>query len=806
MNKLFTKVAALSVGLAMAIGVGVAVGGRSVKVAKAAEAVLMSCDMTAKTASTTGYSKEHTYGDYKIYGGQNNGGGWEYFKFGAKKSKAADPDMVTEGYIKSTVASTQVVTKIEVITLANGANSDVTWDVKVASDADFGTLIDTTTSATLDRSVAGSAYAVPSSGKTWSAGSYFWIELHITNHSTTNGCLTLTKVNFYYNSTTPRGEIAPVELDTPVFLKGSNKSLSYQWTPASGSSATITSHSWTSSNTDVATVSGDTCTAVGTGVFTLTLEATDSNSEAYSVQTRKYFVTNAYDFVVTDTVALYSEGASMELSAVDSYGSGTSYTASPNGAYPLTVEEGSETGSFAFVNDGKYLSWTSGNSLGTSTTKSVNTSWYVINHDTYTVILNAATNSREIWWNSGSPRFACYEGKTPSTSGYNSVALAKLEVIPVRGTVAITAPTATLLKKGTVAQAEFSWTPAEGSSATISSYTWTSSEPTVISVSGDTYTALAPGKAKLTLTATDSTGQEYTQSTSDITVVDVVSGSYEKKYNVEVGDTIAIVCETAETQMSGISSKIGTYVFYNEAPASVYDFVLEEGSAEGSFALKNSEDKYLAWAGSTDLSLVDEVANNASWTITFDNEGNATIANVALDGEAHRSIAWNKTSPRFAPYLSGQTAVQIYGPEVALEPTAVAFAQSIIDDLTCDANGKTAPSTSEWDALEEAFGSVTADGKAQLKRYHAAHHENPVTDKEVVEEAMAKYDYVVGKYGSDRYADFIDRDPAPVAGGMYYDLSVESSNNAMTIIIITVSAISVLAFTTLLVFKKKKQK
>ena len=76
MNKLFTKVAALSVGLAMAIGVGVAVGGRSAKVAKAAETVLMSCDMTAKTANTTGYSKEHTYGDYKIYGGQNNNNTW----------------------------------------------------------------------------------------------------------------------------------------------------------------------------------------------------------------------------------------------------------------------------------------------------------------------------------------------------------------------------------------------------------------------------------------------------------------------------------------------------------------------------------------------------------------------------------------------------------------------------------------------------------------------------------------------------------------------------------------------------------
>ena len=37
MNKLFSKIAALSVGLAMAVGVGVALGHQSVREAKAAE-------------------------------------------------------------------------------------------------------------------------------------------------------------------------------------------------------------------------------------------------------------------------------------------------------------------------------------------------------------------------------------------------------------------------------------------------------------------------------------------------------------------------------------------------------------------------------------------------------------------------------------------------------------------------------------------------------------------------------------------------------------------------------------------------
>lgn len=813
MNKLFTKIATLSVGLALAVGVGVAVGQKSAVRAKASEAVLMSCDMTAKTTGTTGYSKEHTYGDYKIYGGQNNNNGWEYFKFGAKKANKTDPDKVTEGYIKSTKASTEIVTKIEVSTLASSVSCDVTWDVKVASDSDFGNLIDTTAAVTLDRSTAGSSFMEPTSGKTWASGSYFWVELHITNHSTTNGCLFLAKVNFYYESSTPRGEVAPNDLDTSVFEVGDSKSLSYQWTPAQGSSATITSHSWSSSDTDVATVSGDTCTAVGAGVFTLTLNATDSNSEAYVVQTRKYFVTNEYAFEVGDLVAVYSEGAGFELSDINKsgsthYGEGTAYSASPSGLYPLTVEAGSESGSFAFVKDGNYLSWTSGNSLSTKATKDANSSWYVVIYDTYTVILNAAQNSREIWWNSGSPRFACYEGKTPTSAGYNSVSLIKIESVPVRGTISISTEFENPMREGATVNAQYSWTPAEGDDATIVSATWSSSDTAVFSVTGSTVEAVGAGKAKITLNATDSNGEEYVVSTSDITVVGVVSGSYEKKYSVSVGDTVAIVCEAEGTQFSGLNGKIGDYLFYNDAPASVYDFILEAGTAEDSFALVDPDGKYLRCSNNTkaEMSLAEEKDENSSWTIEIDGEGNASITNVGLDGEAHRYIAWNHGSPRFAPYKSGQTAVQLYGPAIVLDSSAIAFAQKIIDDITCDSDGKVAPSTSAWEALEEELKDVTAEGKEQLKIIHAIAHEDPATDREIVEEALAKYDYIVGKYGTSRYNDFLLREPSPISSGAFTGFETSIDSNNTMIIVIAIAATSAIALGALLLLKKRKQK
>ena len=803
MKKVFTKIAGLSVGLALAIGVGVAVGSKEAKVAKAADVLVYTLDGTV-TGGSSGYDSESsiTQGDYswKVTGNTT----MNPWRIGGKSLTGVDRTFY------STTAFADTISKVE---LTVGSASSITVNsltLDVASDSGFSTIVES-----VSKTFAANSTITFDSSEDWT-NCYYKITFNVTVSGTSNKFVQVSNVKFYKESTTPRGEIEINDIGNVIYVGGSG-SLSYTWTPASGSSATITSHTWTSSDSAVLSVTGDSYSAVAPGIVTLTLNATDSNSEAYSVTTEKLYVSNSYSFKAGDNVALYAGGASMELAGISDtttkYGLGEAYTTQPSGVYALSVEAGTESGSFAFKNGDNYLTWTSGNSLDKSSTKSVNSSWFVVEYDDYMLISNVDTPTRQIWWNNGSTslRFACYEGKTTESSGYNSVSLAVIEDVPVRGTIAITAPTETLLRQGTSATATFSWTaPEEAPSTTIASHTWTSSDTAVFSVSGDTYTAVGPGKAKLTLNATDSNGQEYTASTKDITVVSVVSGSYEKVYNVSIGDTVAIVCEADGTELSGVASKIGTYVFYEDAPASIYDFTLEEGSVEGSYALASSEGTYLAWTGggsgstTADIGLVESVQENSSWTIEFE-DGNAKIANCALDGEVHRYLAWNHGSPRFAAYKTGQTAIQLYAPATVIEESALTFANAVINELTCDATGKTAPSTSEWEDLEDAYSAVTAAGKTQLKEIFAVHHESPVTDKEVLEEAMAKYDYVVGKYGSSAYADFIERDPAPIPSGRISDLSIEAGNNAMIIVVI-IASVSALAFTTLLVFKKKRQK
>ena len=811
MKKSLLKITGASLGFALAIGTGALLLSRNepVKVS-ASDAVAASCDFTTKAASCTGYSKVHTYGDYEVYGGQNSGGSWDYFKFGAKKAASSDPTKVTEGYIKSNVSIAADITKVEVVLLASNVNSNITWSLDVSNDASF-TSPTTIDKGTLTHKTAGSYYAAPASG-TFGVNKYYRVNFHIENTTTTNGTLWVSKVNFHYESSVERGALSIGGLDTAVFTKGGTKTLTADWDPLS-SGATLSSHTFSSTDTDVFTFSGDTLTAVGPGSAKITLSGVDSNSEAYVVTSDLVFVTETYDFVIGDNVALCAPGVTKELSSVTTYGTGEDYSTSPNGTYLLNVEAGSEPGSLSFLHGEDYLSWSSGNTLATKTTKDANSSWYVVNHGDYYVIANASTPSREIWWNNGTPRFACYEGKTPTTSGYNSVSLVKIEEAPIRGTFTLNSFTESYIPDNCGGFIQYTFTPAEGDSATIDNIIWTSSNTdalTVDNTDGSYCAQSGGGKVTVSYVATDSNGQEYTGSSKEFTVLHVVYGDYEKVTSVADGDTVAIVCDslTYPTIFSGVDGEYGSFLFYSEHPTGVYDFTLEESGDY--FALKTSEDKYLSWKSDGKLELKDDTSSEKSlWSIAFDGEGNAEIANKALDGDSHRQLMWNKSTPRFGAYKSGQTAVQLYAPASSYEENTVTFAQMMLD-YSCDASGETAPDADVWEnTLKEYFeDSVSAAGKLQLQKADAVEHVSPSTDKEKVEAAMAKYDYIVGKYLKGLeiadYEDFIGRNPAALP-----NVIASTQNNRFdadtTIIVITVVAItSITSIGVLLALKRKK--
>ena len=146
-------------------------------------------------------------------------------------------------------------------------------------------------------------------------------------------------------------------------------------------------------------------------------------------QTEKVEAAETYEkassISVGDTVVMVYETGKKELSGISStstkYGTGVDYTSVPNGAYPLTVVQGSSEGTYALQTiDSKYLYWSSGNSLNVTTTLNDNASWDITFSSGNATIKNKNDSTRVVKWNTGSPRFACY------TSGQAAVQLYKL--------------------------------------------------------------------------------------------------------------------------------------------------------------------------------------------------------------------------------------------------------------------------------------------------------------------------------------------------------------------------------------------
>ena len=126
--------------------------------------------------------------------------------------------------------------------------------------------------------------------------------------------------------------------------------------------------------------------------------------------------------VAGDIVILVCEGSTVEGKdkTQSKYITTQTYTGTPAGLLPFTVETGSPSG-LSFKNGSDYLQYNgSNNELNQSTTKNNKSSWTVsVAANGTATITNVASTSRVIKYNSGSPRFACY------TSGQQSIQLYK---------------------------------------------------------------------------------------------------------------------------------------------------------------------------------------------------------------------------------------------------------------------------------------------------------------------------------------------------------------------------------------------
>lgn len=148
-----------------------------------------------------------------------------------------------------------------------------------------------------------------------------------------------------------------------------------------------------------------------------------------------------------------------------------------------------------------------------------------------------------------------------------------------------------------------------------------------------------------------------------------------------------------------------------------------------------------------------------------------------------------KTFGATAAYQTGNYFAQF---ELVTALTAENFAQHFLDTIACDSTGATAPTYNynyTWQGLNDLFDQLSSSEQATLKSADA-------TGSGTIAEAMAKYDYIVAKYG---YTNFIQRTITAKANRM-----VTINTNNMMIIIVVMTFIAAAGAGAFMLLRKKK--
>ena len=224
--KVFKKLCTFLLGTSLVAGGLVALSGKKVAETKATEAVAY--DMIIATGGSSGYATTST-------GVTCNGLNWS-----AVANTTMNPwriggnsiTGVTKNVWSESAVSSEDITKV---VLTVGAASSITVNslkLFVGTSAFTASSTSGTTSTVTGTFAANSniTFERPS-GADWS-GKYFAFSFNVTVSGKNNKYVEFKSAKFYYESSTPRGDLSIDDLSTPVLSVGSSTNLSYTWEAA----------------------------------------------------------------------------------------------------------------------------------------------------------------------------------------------------------------------------------------------------------------------------------------------------------------------------------------------------------------------------------------------------------------------------------------------------------------------------------------------------------------------------------------------------------------------------------------------
>ncbi len=875
MNKVFSKIAGLSVGLALAIGVGVAVGGREARTARATEAVAYTLDGTIKGTGNS-YAGEGTATQDGVSWIVNGNLTTDQWRIGTPKSGSAATRIIQS----QAAVSSNNITKV-VLSLGQPTKNAITPN---GISMKVGTSIGGSQTSTLaSQSYAESITFNRPANTDWSS-KYFEIDFDMpSNSDTKNAHFIIFYSATFYHEVSGQSISAP---STSIVAVGKTVNLDVSYINIGEDGISVTSGAAVSvpAKLDVTGTGITTLSITGVSVaesVTVTLSAGTAQAEIdVSVIDPNYFYLvddinkltdgSRFTLIAENAGKLYypygfNSSGYYETNEVPVFGDGY---VGVDGAIEYTLDfiDGE-----AYIMDGAdYI----GSSSVSSTAKIVLTEDHSANYNTFKISsVEESTkveieldtedegNAKRINMNTSNGRLANYSINNASLISVYASYLAPAVYIPYSGqdvsmkddemhyetcvplnfgdeVVTFTVQTSDdKVATATVSEGQLVITGVGGGDATLTISANSTSYSASLNVSVHVSSSQRHLDHLVLSKSTDSLykGQEFSYSGTITAVYDnsdeevlehstvtftgydmtktgnqTVTVSYtdgvtkSASYTLTVsqwtgeltiGNYYVLTSEYSEGEgnykyaFAGIKSNVGAVVAYEETLRSENALLVEKGATYNSYAFKLSNGKYLSAANSNNLYGNSEEVNEASsWTVSI-SSGDCSINNVSFPTRRIR-CNHNNGNPRFAAYTSNQKAVALV--EVSVADIASHFTTNFMHpDISVDDKGTGAclGETGYYALAKAAFNVMPEESRNFF----------------MTSTMYTNYKARLAAWAAANGDEFSEANLLVTNPASRVAFDTVSDDNTM-IIVISIAAVSALAFTTLLVFKKKRQK
>lgn len=176
-------------------------------------------------------------------------------------------------------------------------------------------------------------------------------------------------------------------------------------------------------------------------------------------------------------------------------------------------------------------------------------------------------------------------------------------------------------------------------------------------------------------------------------------------------------------------------------------------------------------------------------SVSFDADDGLTITSGTGDSETYLRFNNSSNQMRFRYYVKTETgkltgsAVSLYEYQAPVSESLTIWANQINDTLTCD-NGANAPSVETWNNIKSNY----FDSKITGVDLETIRSETGNPNGTSLQKALAKYDYIISKYGDSLYSNYLDRNVSINLAQAVNRLSIPSSSLITLVSILSVGS------------------